>query len=243
MENKVSIFSSSLDDSITCYSTESFDIDSKISFKPYSYIITKKVGNWVKQNLSDIIICVPKLEDKFVEEYIKSTMPRIPSPNLFAKSRNNDMWAITNEEFKYNGIENKIGLYEELIKDGQYDIKDDSKTFDLINSLMQRNGKNAIIALNSMLDNSNVFGVLTLLYNKIKQIIDIQIGKQSFESIGISENQYKAIKYYNCGYYTAEQLEKIFQFICGIDKQIKSGELDTSVTIDYIVVKLMSNCY
>ena len=71
-------------------------------------------------------------------------------------------------------------------------------------------------------------------------IVDIADGGgRTADKLGLKPGQFNAIKY-NCGKYNNSQLVKSLEFLSGIDKRIKTGELPTNILRDYIVLSLLS---
>ena len=85
------------------------------------------------------------------------------------------------------------------------------------------------------------FGLIALLINNFRNVIDVQLSRNATaESLGLSGKQFWAIKNYSCGFYNREELIEIFEFLNDIDYKIKSGELNTSILIDYIICKILT---
>ena len=115
--------------------------------------------------------------------------------------------------------------------------------FNFTNAILKKD-KMTIMSVLEDIDSIDVegTGLITILHKNFKQLIDVQIGKNTTaESLGMSPKQYKAVQY-NCGKYTSDALVKVFEFITGLDYKLKSGQLDLSNQrlIDYIVCSVLA---
>ena len=195
----------------------------------------------------------PKLEDWQIKAYMKSQCKGLNDDEvnwLFgitsSISKNNEnVYRLDNEMKKikcFNESE-QDRVFKELSSSNGYCDLSPLNIFNFTNAILKKD-KMTIMSVLEDIESIDVegTGLITILHKNLKQLIDVQIGKNTTaESLGMSIKQYKAIQY-NCGKYTSEGLIKAFEFITGLDYKLKSGQLDMSNQrlIDYIVCSVLS---
>ena len=84
------------------------------------------------------------------------------------------------------------------------------------------------------------FYLLTVLLKNFRNIIMVQLNSNPTpETTGLDSKQMYAIKRIP-RVYSPDQLVKIFDFLCDIDRQVKEGELPSQLVVDYLTVKILS---
>ena len=192
----------------------------------------------------------PKLEAWQIQAYMKTQCQGLNQSDIewlynitTPLSKNNEnVYRLDNEMYKIGCFpkDQQKSIFTELVDSGGYSDLSPLTIFNFTNAILKKD----IYTIKNVLreiDSIDVEGLVTILHKNFKQIIDIQIGRSTCESMGLSFKQYKAIEY-NCGKYTSQDLIKIFKFITSIDFKLKSGllEMSNSSLIDYIVCSIMS---
>lgn len=214
-----------------------FNIDNVI-------IIANKIDNDAKKFYSDILIEIPKLDDWQIEDMLYSMCDGVEPKYLdwLFKNCNGDANRLYNESLKlsiFNKNERNT-LFIDMCDDGAFDDLSSHTVFNLINGLMCKDIKTVL----SVMDELNSieitdFGFLTLLYNNVRNVISIQLGKNiTAEKLGMKPSQFNAVKRV-CGHYHPSALVELFRIISSVDKMIKDGYLPSSNMIDYIVTNML----
>ena len=203
------------------------------------WVICNKIDNKVKKECDDCIVEVPKLEEWQVRDFISSycdVLSESQIDELYEVYKNN-LFRLDNELHKIK----LIGNYEQ-IKSQLYTDISNYNVFDIVNSIVRRDS----VSLSNIyrdIDCIDIepFGLLTLLINNFRHVIDIQLARNATdESVGVSSRQFWAIKNYSCGHYSKDELVYIYKLLTGIDYKVKSGKLDTSMLINYIICKILT---
>ena len=225
------------------YRVESLDEDLNIEQEEvaqnYIWVICNKISAKYKKIYSDNIVEVPKLDDWQIKDFIASSCDKLTKKEveeLFSYYKN-DLFRLSNELDKIQ----LVGDYNKVKSQLFVDISN-FNIFDFTNAVIRKD-KVALSNIYREIDNIDIepFGLITLLINNFRHIIDIQLARNATaESVGVSGKQFWAIKNYSCGYYSKEELVEIFKFLNGLDYKIKSGQIDTSLLVDYIICKIMT---
>lgn len=193
-----------------------------------------------------VLVEFPKIEDWQIKAYMQYKCPGLSTQKIdwLYDITKGDIYRIANELSKIDifNKEDQDALFNQIDRDGGYSDLSSLTVFNLINSVMKRDGKYGEIL--KEIDNIDVdsYGLITLLYNNIKNVINIQMGKNvTAESLKMPTKQFQAIRY-NCGKYTNEQLIKMFEFVSYLDYRIKTGEFQNfskNRLIEYIIFNLV----
>lgn len=190
------------------------------------------------------IVEIPQLEKWQIEDYAITNLPGIDSNKIkeFVKNLDYDIFKLDNEISKITPFQkaNQERIFDKCINNKLFNIKDKYNSFDIINCIINKNTSklNTILA-NIDINNINIMGLYSLLYNNFKNIINIQLNsKATAESLGMTYKQFCAIKY-NIGHYTQKQLIDNFKFLLQLDYEIKTGQIDINYLFDYIIINIM----
>jgi len=203
------------------------------------WIVCNKIDTKIKKQCDDTIVEIPKLEAWQIKDFINSYCENLTenqSNELYEMYKNN-LFRLENELFKVN----IIGDYEK-VKSQLYTDVSNYNIFDITNAIIRRNRVSLCNAYHDI-DCIDVepFGLLTLLISNFRHVIDIQLARNATdESVGVSSKQFWAIKNYSCGHYSKEELVYIYKLLTSIDYRVKSGELDTSILVKYIICKILT---
>ena len=203
------------------------------------WVICNKIDNKVKKECDSSIVEVPKLEEWQVRDFISSYCGVLSEPQIdeLYEVYKNNLFRLDNELHKIK----LIGNYEQ-IKSQLYTDISNYNVFDIVNSIVRRD-RASLSNIYKDIDCIDIepFGLLTLLINNFRHVIDIQLARNATdESVGVSSRQFWAIKNYSCGHYSKDELVYIYKLLTGIDYKVKSGKLDTSMLINYIICKILT---
>lgn len=240
MQPQESIFGNTQDnDCIKVYSCEELILPDNYNKIKDAIIITKK-----SPSISGISVKMPKLESWHIKDYIYSIAEGLDSKYLdfLQLICNNDIYRIQQELDKLTmfTVDERKFLFESMLDDNAFGDLSSKTVFDFSNALITKNVK-ALSCIYDEIENIDIseMGLLTILLQNFKNIISVQLSKNATaESLNMKPNQFYAIKK-NMNHYTGDQLIKIYQFLLGIDKKVKTGELTTNILRDYMVVNIL----
>lgn len=208
----------------------------------YLWVKCNKVSKKLSSDYENIFIELPKLEEWQIKDYIDFNLPALneqAKEKLFLNYRSN-LFRLELELEKIKSFDNIDTIYTDL-EDQLFVDSTEYNIFDLTNCLLRRdfNGLNKIKYNLNIID-IDAFGLIKILLNNFRYVIDIQLAKNSTpEYVGISNKQFWAIKNYSCGFYTKEELVYIYKFLLLLDSKIKDGYISTDEVINYIICKIM----
>ena len=193
-------------------------------------------------------ICkVPKLQKWQVLEYERQVCSGL-SNTIYERLYNITQGNINRIDLELAKIkifpqEIRENIYQSVFQGGGYSDLSTTTVFNYTNAIMHKD-LTTLIAIQKELQSIDVegVGILVILNKNIKQLIDVQMSKNSSpEALGMQKNQYYAIKY-NCGVFTNTQLIKMFNFITTLDDKLKNGNLQLTNTqlVEYITLNLLS---
>jgi len=234
-----------LSDCLYIYKTDLFDYQLEdLSDKKDLWVITKKVDKKTKSCYN--IIEVPKLEEWQIKDYVYSNLKGLDNKTLdnLCVIANYDInrLAIEVERLSIFSENERKFMYNKFNADGIYDDLTNLTVFNITNAIARRDVKELNEALKKIKNmDVSYMGFYILLYQLFRNIILIQLSPNpSPESTGLKSGQFYAIRNNNIGFYTKTQLTSIFELLTGIDKQIKTGNIDVNKLIDYLIVKVMT---
>ena len=204
-------------------------------------IICKNLKECV--GVDDFVVSIPKLEDWQILSYMKYKCPNMNEESLkwLQSITNNDIYRIDNELSKLALFEKQEEFFDEEIRDGVFNDLTTYNIFNISNSISKRD-VSAIRDILHRIDSIDVepYGLITNLLREFKNTLSIQSTNYSFDKLGMSQKQYNAIKYYNCGKYSTQKLIDIYRFLLGFDMNLKNGVYqNVSSMIDYILCKVL----
>lgn len=247
-----SLFGDYTDDSNTLYvySCDNLDLSeteiSNIQIATKNVIvICPKVSDTVQSKLSDKIIVVPKLEKWQIEDLAYSMADGADPDDIayLLKVCGNDVHRLYNELEKVSLFSEKErkSAVKDFIYDGIFNDLSHYNVFDISTAIVKRDVntlKNVYSEINNI--DCEPIGLVTLLLKNFKDVITVQLSSNpSPERCGMESKKFWAVKY-SCGYYTREQLIKIYEMLTSIDFQIKTGSISTSALVDYMITYIFS---
>lgn len=247
-----SLFGDYTDDSNTLYvySCDNLDLSeteiSNIQIATKNVIvICPKVSDTVQCKLSDKIIVVPKLEKWQIEDLAYSMADGADPDDIayLLKVCGNDVHRLYNELEKVSlfSEQERKSAVKDFIYDGIFNDLSHYNVFDISTAIVKRDVntlKNVYSEINNI--DCEPIGLVALLLKNFKDVITVQLSSNpSPEKCGMESKKFWAVKY-SCGYYTKEQLIKIYEMLTSIDFQIKTGSISTSELIDYMITYIFS---
>lgn len=194
-------------------------------------------------------VVFPKLERWQVIDYVAPKLPGIPESYLEALitqyTINYARFISDMEKISIFKLDEQLSILEQTVKDGCYDTLSDATVFDLTGALVKKDIKkiNEVLKVKPYIDLTPMH-FWTIMLNNFKNVIRVQLDpRATAQSLGISDKQLWVIKKYNCGFYSQEQLIKIYKMLCSIENKFKFGELEVEDIIDYIVCKVLEVNY
>ena len=219
------------------------------------YIIKTKEFNSPLDNFKNcIVICektnldcikIPKLEKWQLDDFVTGKLPGI--------NKNELLWLSNEYGDNYFGFINeieKLSLFNKpeqaevfnLLKNsGEFKGVTSLNIWDLSNVILKRD-KKLVQRVLEVIDYIDVepIGLLTVLYNNFRRVIDIQTNPRAIaKDLGISDKQLYAIKKNNCGYYSRDELVRIFKLLTSLEYKYKFEGLSLNNLIDYMVCNIL----
>lgn len=241
------IFEMDNSDVITVARVDTLDyLDERVKKEDNLFIICSKISKEIKEEFSDYIIEIPKLENWQIKDYVYSILEGIPTNQLdmLLDVCKYDIFRIEQEVKKLNifDTETRKEVFDKFISDDIFSDLSSNNMFDFSNAIMKKDFR-ALKQLYKEINNIDCepLGLLTTLLNNFRNVILVQTtNNASPEACQLNSKQFWAIKYSACGYYSKEQLLNIFDFLSGIDKRIKTGQMPIEILVDYIVTRVLS---
>ena len=113
--------------------------------------------------------------------------------------------------------------------------------FDFVNCVLRRKVKSSFELLQNCrgVGESNIV-LLSVLYNNVKQVLQVQScqSKDIVKTTGLTAWQVKCAKE-KCGYYSIGDLVYFLKLIRKVEKGIKTGEIEESISVDYVLVNML----
>lgn len=189
--------------------------------------------------VNDSIIEFPKLEDWQLIDYVKSFSLNISEATikeLVSKCKN--PYKLKNELIKITCFAraNQENVCRDILNNSP-DLFN-TNIFNVTNGLLKRDLSKVCSFYHTDADVTGMY-LLSIILKNVKNVIDIQINpRATADSLGVPYKQFKAIQY-NCGYYSNEELIKIYKKFLSLDKKVKNGFINESQLVDYIIVNMI----
>ena len=189
------------------------------------------------KGIGDYITTVPKLEDWQVQSYLANNLPGLSADQVKDFCVNNKY-----DIFMAQSLIDKLGDFDKLSQGILYNkitntSGADINLFDFTSAILQKN-TDSIKNMYSGIYKLDSFAVLNTLIKNFRVVLDIQFN-QTPKFTEYSEKQYYATKKHSVGYYTNNQLIKIFDYLIEQDYLIKSMKKDSKNLIDDIMINVL----
>lgn len=234
------------DDTVRVLRTDTFDcVDERFKNSKRTFVVCKKLSKQSQSIFGDFVVDIPKLEQWQINDYAVSIASGVgqESINRLLSVCGNNIYRLDQELQKLSIFPEaqRQFMFDKFIGDGAFNDLSTYNIFDITSCIIKRDTKK-LFHIYRELDNIDVepFGLLVLLCQNFKDIIDVQLSvNPTAESLGMKSNKFWAVKH-SCGYYNRNELISIYSFLTSIDKKIKIGELSTDHLVDYIITKIIS---
>ena len=220
------------------------DID--ISRTTNLIVVTTKFSNKdIEKRLSDYIVVMPKLEDWQIKDYVYSICEGVDHKDLdwLMNICGKNVCRLQQELDKLTlfNVDERKYLFDSFVRDGSMDDLSSYNIFNFTNAVTSKDF-NMLKSIYKEIERADItdFYLLTVLLKNFRNIVMVQLNSNPTpESTGLDSKQLYAIRRIP-KVYSAEQLVKIFDFLCDIDRQVKEGELPAPLVVDYLTVKILS---
>lgn len=187
-----------------------------------------------------------KLEPWMVEDYAASQLPGLNEieTKWICKICDYQPYRVKLECEKINVFApaDQQRIFELINGEHGYSDLSDYKIYDISNALVKRD----VLALKRAMADIDVIdveatGLVTIMIKQFTNTINIQMNRSATaSSLGMSERQFRAIKY-NCGIYSDDELIDRYEFLNSFDRKLKSGYLDLSnkEAVQYIIDNIL----
>lgn len=208
-------------------------------------VVCNGISKESKEIFDQFIVNMPKLEDWHIKDYVYTIADGVDKRKLdwLISICNKDIYRIDSELSKLSLFSKKErdSVFEMFANDGMFSDLSDLVVFDLTNAIIKRDVK----AVGEVLEDIKNFdceplGVNTILVNSFRNILSIQLSvNPTAEKLNMKSNQFYALKK-SCGYYSKEQLIKIYDIVTSAEYQMKNGYISNDKLIEYMIVKILS---
>ena len=132
-------------------------------------------------------------------------------------------------------------IFRELLAQGVIYQPPKDAIFDFVDCVLKHKVNQSFELLENCcgVGESNIV-LLSVLYNNVKQVLQVQScqSKDIPKTTGLTAWQVKCAKE-KCGYYTIGDLVDFLKLIRRVEKGIKTGEIDESISVDYVLVNIL----
>lgn len=129
----------------------------------------------------------------------------------------------------------------DLVKQGVIYQPPKDAIFDFVDSVLKGKVKQSFELLENCygVGESNIV-LLSVLYNNVKQVLQVQSCESNdiVKTTGLTGWQIKNAKD-KCGYYSIGDLVYFLKLIRNVEKGIKTGEIEESIAVEYVLVKML----
>lgn len=221
-------------------------ISDKFIFEKNTYVVVSKIKDKTNiERLSNCIVNVPKLEGWQIKDYVYSLAEGINTKNLdwLIESCNEDIYRLENEldKFKLFSENERKYLFDDMLSDGAFVDLSNFNVFNVTNAVTSRDYDMLSRTLREIKSfDAEPLGVVTLLYNAFKKLILVWLANNPTpENTGLKSGMIYAIKNQS-RVFNKEQLLSSYLLLTNIDKMLKTGYIDTSWLIDYLICRILT---
>lgn len=130
--------------------------------------------------------------------------------------------------------------FSDLVEHGVLYQPPKDAIFDFVDCVLRRKVTQSFELLENCcgVGESNIV-ILSVLYNNVKQVLQVQSCQSNDipKTTGLTAWQVKCAKE-KCGYYSIGDLVYFLKLIRKVEKGIKTGEIDESISVDYVLVNM-----
>lgn len=208
-------------------------------------IICEKIDSNLVDNFIDNITIFPEINDICIKDYIHTQLPGLDNESIdwLIKVTDSNLYRIEQEIIRLNMVspQQQQQLFEQMQQEGAYSDLTDLNIFNLSNAITKRDkAEVARILQNIQAMDVTDFYLLTTMHNALLKIISVQCNPKATPiSLGMTDKQFKGIKYYSCNKYTNDELLDRLYFLNNLERKVKEGNLDTFDMVDIIITRLL----
>lgn len=203
-----------------------------------------KVPNNIRKEFADLVVDVPELESWQLKSYAEGVLPGLTEDHLEWLCTNcQDPFRLMLEIERLQIFDKSVqdSMFDQLMAEGAFDDLVKGNIFNLSTAVQSRD----LTAIRQELGRAkaldiNPLALNNLLYSNLKDIATIKLSPSaSPQTIGIVPKRFNALKrYVNC--FSKEQLIKNLSLLSSVDYKLKTGQLSTSVLLDYLITHILS---
>jgi len=226
---------------------ETFDFkDSSLKELKNLIIVCDKIDDETKEIFDPYIIKMPRLEEWMIKDYVYTIADGVDTVKLdwLIKVANNDIYRIENEIAKisiFPKVERNY-IFDLLMEEDAFADLNNYHIFDLSTALLQKD----LIKIAELVEDVKSWdceplGLQVLTSQNFRKVLQIQLSpKPDPDKLGLTSKQIWAIQKYNCGFYSRDQLVKIFDKVTYADYMMKNGDLSNDKLVDYLILNILS---
>ena len=209
------------------------------------WVICSKVSDSISEQLKENIVTVPKLENWQIEDLAYSMADGAEQKDIeyILKICGKDINRLYKELEKISlfSVEERKSVVKDFIYDGIFNDLSHYSIFDLSSCIIKRDVNNLKLVYGEINNiDCDPLGLVGILIKNFRDIISVQCSNNPTpETCGLDSKKFWAVKY-SCGFYSRDQLVKIYEMLTSIDLRLKTGELDTGSIVDYIITYILS---
>ena len=189
---------------------------------------------------------MPKLEEWMIKDYVYTIADGVDTVKLdwLIKVANNDIYRIENEIAKisiFPKVERNY-IFDLLMEEDAFADLNNYHIFDLSTALLQKDLTKIAELIEAVKSwDCEPLGLQVLTSQNFRKVLQIQLSpKPDPDKLGLTSKQIWAIQKYNCGFYSRDQLVKIFDKVTYADYMMKNGDLSNDKLVDYLILNILS---
>lgn len=209
-------------------------------------IVCDKIDSESKEIFTELVVEMPKLEPWQIKDYAYSIADGVNTKKLdwLLTVSNNNIHRVHNELSKLTPFipKERDYVFDMMVEDDAFVDLSNFVIFDLSNAIIKKDIKTIAKILEDIKKiDVEPLGLQVILTNQFRNIISVQMSPNaSAEKLGMNPKQFYAISKYSCGYYTREQLVKIFDVVSKCDYLLKNGDVPNDKLVDYMILHILS---
>lgn len=209
-----------------------------------NYIVCcHKISKDMKEKFKNIVVEIPEVERWQLKNYAKGVLDGLSEDRLnwFCDNCTDEVRFMTEvDRLSHFAASLQNDLFDQMVDDGFFDDFVCTNIFTLSNAIQKKD----LLGVNNSLKLLNVgeinaIGLNNLLYNNFKDIASIKLSPAATpQNLDLIPKKFNALKQY-VNYFTKEQLIGVLQLLNSTDYKIKSGEISTTILLDYIITHIL----
>ena len=220
-----------------------------------------KLSEYPSPNMENIIIICNELPKDLKVDYIE--FPKLINWQIedFVKTRLSGLsdseisWLCKNAKYDINRLDNECKkleifpaasqelIFKQILEENGYCDLNSNSIFNLTEAIIKKDIdtiKDVLLSKDYIdLEPAGLVSILLKNYHKLLIVLSSSYWSDSLEGI-VSEKQFRFYKAVYGKQYSITNLIKIYEILSSIDYDLKSGNIDYDMIIDYILIKLLS---